>query len=142
MRLCSSLITGLALSAALGAGLAGADEVDEQLAAIAGVGPQGKGSKAARQACERLAGQGSSFLPRLLDAMDTSNLVAANWYRTVYEKIVARELARRGGAMPAKQGMGIASSAGPAGIHPFPLQKSLGALPPDPQEVEIIRDQA
>ena len=32
--------------------------------------------------------------------MDTSNVVAANWYRTVYEEIVARSLARSDVAWP------------------------------------------
>jgi hypothetical protein len=71
-----------------------ADEVDTQVAAIAAVGPQGKGSADARKACRELATLGPEVLPRLLSAMDTPNIVAANWYRAAYEQIVTRELAR------------------------------------------------
>ena len=71
-----------------------ADEVDARVAAIAAVGPQGKGSADARKACRELAMLGPEVLPRLLSAMDTPNIVAANWFRAAYEQIVARELAR------------------------------------------------
>ena len=69
-----------------------ADEVDDDLQVIALVGPGGKGSRAARVARDRLVAQGTGVLPRLLNAMDTDNIVAANWLRTVYEEIVGREL--------------------------------------------------
>jgi hypothetical protein len=71
-----------------------ADEVDAQVAAIAAVGPQGKGSAEARQACRELASLGPEVLPRLLSAMDTPNIVAANWFRAAYEQIVTREMSR------------------------------------------------
>lgn len=71
-----------------------ADEVDDALAAIAKVGPQAVGSAEARQARDRLLGHGTEILPQLLVAMDTKNVVAANWRRTVFEAIVARELAK------------------------------------------------
>lgn len=71
-----------------------ADEVDDDLATIAKVGPQAFGSADARQARNRLLDHGTEILPRLLVAMDTTNLVAANWYRTVFEAIVERELAK------------------------------------------------
>ena len=71
-----------------------ADEVDDHLAAIAQVGPNGAGSEAARKARAALSGQEIAILPRLLTAMDTPNLVAANWYRTIYEDVLARELAK------------------------------------------------
>jgi len=64
------------------------------LTAIAKSGPQGEGSATAKLARDELAKQGVDILPPLLVAMDTSNAVAANWYRTVYEEIVARELKR------------------------------------------------
>ena len=41
-----------------------------------------------------------AFLPRLLVAMDTPSVVVANWYRSVYEAIVARELAKSQPAFP------------------------------------------
>ncbi len=75
-------------------GLAPPDDPGPQLAVIAKTGPQGEGSAAAKVARDQLAKQGVEVLPQLLVAMDTTNAVAANWYRTVYEEIVARELAR------------------------------------------------
>ena len=77
-----------------------ADEVDDALAAIAQVGPQGAGSPAAREARDLLIKQGPEILPRLLIAMDTQNVVAANWCRTAFEEIVARELAKSESRFP------------------------------------------
>jgi hypothetical protein len=68
------------------------DDPGPQLAVIAKAGPQGEGAAAAKAARDELAKQGVEILPPLLVAMDTSNAVAANWYRTVYEEIVAHEL--------------------------------------------------
>ncbi len=70
------------------------DAIDEHLAAIAEVGREAAGSTAARQACNALAEQDASVLPRLLAAMQTTNPVAANWYRTAYEAIVARQIGK------------------------------------------------
>ncbi len=70
------------------------------LAVIANTGPHGEGSAAAKVARDEVAKHGVEVLPKLLVAMDTSNAVAANWYRTVYEEIVARELARDGTKWP------------------------------------------
>ena len=84
-------------------GLAALDPVYDparDLAAIAKTGPQGEGSAAARVARDEMAKHGVEVLPQLLVAMDTSNAVAANWYRTAYEEIVARELARDGTKWP------------------------------------------
>lgn len=64
--------------------------VKSQLAIISQVGLQAAGSTAARAARNGLAKRGLEILPPLLAAMDTSNNVAANWYRTVFEEIVAR----------------------------------------------------
>lgn len=70
------------------------------LALIAKTGPQGAGSAAAKAARDELAKRGVEVLPPLLVAMDTTNSVAANWYRTAYEEIVARELSRDGTKWP------------------------------------------
>lgn len=68
---------------------------DSQLiAVIAESGPQGKGSAAAKSARDQLAKRSVELLPALLIAMDTPNPVAANWYRTIFEDIVAREQLR------------------------------------------------
>lgn len=68
-----------------------ADDVDRDLEAIAAVGPNGKGAAAAREARQRLASQGTEILPRLIVAMDTQNVVAANLCRTLFEGAVERE---------------------------------------------------
>ncbi len=71
-------------------------KVEADLKILLAVGPQGAGSEAARAARLRLAtGHGVEILPQLLQAMDTNNFVAANWVRSVYEEIVARELAKQ-----------------------------------------------
>src|SRR5579872_2759855 len=70
-------------------------EVARNLAQIAQAGPEGQGSAAAREARDELARQGVEILPQLLVAMDTPNPVAANWYRTAYEEIVGRALAKK-----------------------------------------------
>ena len=72
----------------------------ELLAIIAKTGPEGIGSSAAKVVRDRLAQRGVELLPSLLDAMDTSNPVAANWYRTIYEEIVTREIAASGTQWP------------------------------------------
>jgi hypothetical protein len=71
-----------------------ADAIDDHLSAIARTGPQGAGSPAARAAADALSRQGPEILPRLLAAMDADNPLSANWYRSAYESIVQRELAR------------------------------------------------
>jgi hypothetical protein len=72
-----------------------ADEVDKALATIRAAGPGGSGSRPARQARDRIARQGIQVLPRLLQAMDSDNIVALNWYRSAYEQIVAAEWKRK-----------------------------------------------
>jgi hypothetical protein len=71
--------------------------VAEQLTVIARAGPLGSGSTEARAARDALARRGLEILPQLFVAMDTRNVVAANWVRTVFDEIVSRE-AERGGA--------------------------------------------
>ena len=77
-----------------------ADEVDDSLAVIARTGPGGVGAVAARAACDALGKRGAEILPRLLVAMETDNPLAANWYRSAYETIVERELARPNTSIP------------------------------------------
>jgi len=76
------------------------DDPGPDLALIAGVGPRGQGSVEARQARDRLSRRGPEILPSLLLAMDAPDPVVANWYRTIYEDIVARELASQSPAWP------------------------------------------
>ena len=83
-----------------GGGLDPAYDPAANLAVIAKAGPQGQGAAAAKTARDELAKRGVEILPPLLVAMDTSNAIAANWYRSVYEEIVARELSRDGTKWP------------------------------------------
>lgn len=71
-----------------------ADSLDDDLRVVAATGPNAVGSEAARQAVERLKRHGPNAVPRLLAALDTPNVVAANWLRTVLDDLVARESAR------------------------------------------------
>ncbi|WP_145426449.1 hypothetical protein [Symmachiella dynata] len=77
-----------------------ADEIDDQLQTIATCGPGGQGSGAAKQAALELVDSGIEILPRLLDAMDTDNILAANWYRTIYEQVTRRELKKTSPQFP------------------------------------------
>lgn len=70
---------------------AGRCDDDELLAIIAKTGPLGAGSAAAREARDELAQRSLTILPSLFVAMDTTNPVAANWYRTIFEEVVTRE---------------------------------------------------
>jgi hypothetical protein len=95
---------GIWLTILLGvmATVATADEVDEAIAAIAKVGPGAAGSAEARAARDILARQNAQALPRLLVALDTKNVVAANWYRTAFDAIAQRELAQPKPQIPGK----------------------------------------
>lgn len=86
---CSILLVVIGLAS----GVHADDDVAEQLAVILRVGPNGAGSAAAKQARDQLAQRGLEILPQLLAAMDTSNVIAANWLRTVYDPLVEQGLA-------------------------------------------------
>jgi hypothetical protein len=81
-----------------------ADDIDDALAKIGRAGPQAAGSVAAREARDLVASQGVEVLPKLLAAMDTSNIVAANWLRTAFDEIVERERKRRNRTWPDLRG--------------------------------------
>ena len=83
---------GLVALLMMGPGLA-ADELDDAIRDVSQVSENADGSAAAARAVQLLKQQQVDFLPRLMEAMDTDNIVAANWYRQAYETIVARELA-------------------------------------------------
>jgi len=77
-----------------------ADEIANAIGVIARTGEQARGSAAAAEAVQRLCREDISLLPRLLVAMDTPNIVAANWYRQAYEVIVASELGKENPRLP------------------------------------------
>ncbi len=90
-------------------------EVAAQLAVIAQAGPLGSGSAAARVARDALAKRGIEILPQLLTAMDTSNVISANWYRTVYEEIVGQAQSQENVTWPMEFLKGYVSDAKRAG---------------------------
>jgi hypothetical protein len=91
------LVCVLALSVAVVASLpARGDEVGDLLKDLRATRAQGAGSPAARAAWDRLVRQGPAVLPRILEAMDTPDVVVANWLRTAFDRIAEPELARGG----------------------------------------------
>jgi len=52
---------------------------------------QGRGSAAGRASWERLSQADASALPTILHAMDTQDIVLANWLRTAFDRIAERE---------------------------------------------------
>jgi hypothetical protein len=70
------------------------DDVSELLKQVRDVGPQGAGSDKARAAWARLVAHGPAVLPALLEAMDTTDTVAANWLRTAFDRIVDEAMRR------------------------------------------------
>lgn len=87
------------LASALVASL-NADEVDDAVAVLSHAGPQATGSREAKLAAEKLARLGPEIVPRLLVAMDTPNIVAANWCRVGFDRIVDRELPQSAAKFP------------------------------------------
>jgi hypothetical protein len=69
-------------------------EVADLLRAVTSVKIDAEGSPEARAARDKLAALGPEVLGDVLLAMDGANAVAANWLRTVFDEIVARELAQ------------------------------------------------
>jgi hypothetical protein len=74
---------------------------DSLLISLRAVGNQGAGSRAARVAWDKLVSRGPAVLPDLLDAMNTSDTVAANWLRTALDRIVEDEMKKGGKAINA-----------------------------------------
>jgi hypothetical protein len=99
MKLVWNFLFGIVLVTAASRVFA-ADGIDASLALVAKVGPQAAGAREAQLACRELAKGGVEILPRLLTAMDTENVVAANWLRTVYDQIVEAELASKSTRLP------------------------------------------
>jgi hypothetical protein len=57
---------------------------------------QGGGTALGRAAWRRLSAAGPELLPQLLQAMDTPDVVAANWVRTAFDRILDRALQDKG----------------------------------------------
>ena len=74
-------------------GSAGADNLENHIASIQAVGPEGAGNAAAAAAFQGLADSDSTAILPLLRAIEPSNPIARNWLRSAVEVIVERELA-------------------------------------------------
>lgn len=85
-----------------GAGTAGADELDKAIATLQAVGPKGEKAVEAAAAWQVAAGQGPQAVPRLLEALDSANPLAANYLRAAAETIAERAL-REGAPLSAKE---------------------------------------
>lgn len=70
--------------------------VEQSLAAIRAVGPEGKGNAEAAAAWKTLSQADAAVLPEIFRAMDDANDLAANWLRSAVEAIVDRTLASDG----------------------------------------------
>ncbi len=76
------------------------EDVKDLITQVRAAEAQGAGSAVARVARDKLAAMGPSVLPSLLDGMDTSNVVAANWLRTAFDGVVARAMKSQPDAIP------------------------------------------
>ena len=81
-------------------GASTAASIEEQLATLNAVGPEGAGSAAARDAWRQLSTADTSALPKILTALDKAGPLAANWMRSSFDTIAERQL-RSGGKLPA-----------------------------------------
>ncbi len=91
-----ALSLGLGLTLAPCGVLEGAAEpwnVDQEIAVIQSVGPEGLGNERAREAVRHLEQADGGVLLKLLGAMDASNGLALNWFRATAAVVVDRELA-------------------------------------------------
>jgi len=72
------------------------EDVATTLASLQRAIAPGGSPQAARAAWDRLVAQGPEVLPQILQGMDTSDTVLANWLRTAFDRIVEVELSRGG----------------------------------------------
>lgn len=96
------LLSGTILAGALwqGSTSRAADEsLRPHLAKLQAVGPKGAGHRDAINAWKAIAAVDAKQLPEVLAGLDSSNPLAANWFRSACETIASRELAK-GGKLP------------------------------------------
>src|SRR5262245_5795281 len=80
------------------------DEAAELVARVrAAIGAQGAGSAEARAARDKLVAHGPDVIPYLLDGMDTTDTVTANWLRTAFDEVVSRALKTNPVSVPADE---------------------------------------
>lgn len=73
--------------------------LQQPLATLKAVGPEGTGNAAAREAWRQVAAAPGTALPALLESMDGANDYALNWLRAAVESVAQRETAA-GRALP------------------------------------------
>lgn len=81
---------------------AGAADLSPHIKAINSVGREGAGSEAAGKAVKALASAPADSIPELLAAFDGASSLAANYFRSIVETVVDRQLSA-GNKLPAKQ---------------------------------------
>ncbi|MEM6278675.1 MAG: hypothetical protein AAF733_04300 [Verrucomicrobiota bacterium] len=69
-----------------------ASDLDNQLAALNAVGPEGKGNVEAASAWEEIVKTSSESIVPILEAMDGASPLAMNWMRSAAETILANEV--------------------------------------------------
>ena len=79
-----------------------ADQLQNDIAAVQAVGPQGAGHREAVDALRRLSRVSADSLPQLLEAMDTASPLADNWLRGAIETAADRAL-RNGDRLPVEK---------------------------------------
>lgn len=72
-----------------------ADEIDDLLRDVKAVSKEGAGSVQARAAWDKLVARGPEVLPRVLEAMDTPDTVAANWLRTAFDCLAEKAVEKK-----------------------------------------------
>lgn len=92
-----SVRLSLALASLLLTSPAGAEEETKALLKeLRSLGAQGAGSTTARAAWEKLVARGPTTLVPILQAMDSSDTVTANWLRTAFDRIAEPEITNGG----------------------------------------------
>jgi hypothetical protein len=74
--------------------------IEQHVATIKAVGPEGAGNAAAREAWRKLSAADTSALPAILAALDDAGPLAANWLRASFDAIAERQI-RQGCKLPA-----------------------------------------
>jgi hypothetical protein len=92
MKRCCGLILAVALLGWGSSQLVAAEDVAAILTSLKKGAEPGGSPAAARAAWDQLITCGPAALPRILEAMDTSDTVLANWLRTALDRIVEADL--------------------------------------------------
>ncbi len=97
-RLVSPSVAAVTIGLLIGLDSAGAEVpagLEQQIATIRAVGPEGAGNPEAAAAFKAISSSGSGAILPLLEAIGSSDPLARNWLRSAVEVIVERELAAK-----------------------------------------------